>query len=101
MENHKINVAIQLLPLSNNIDKYQIIDEAIALIKNSGLKYVVCPFETVVEGTFNEVMLLITNIKNSALNGQNEELILNLKLHCNSTKSLYIDDKIGKYYDEK
>ena len=97
MENHKINAAIQLFPLSNNIDKYKIIDEAIALIKASGLNYVVCPFETVVEGNFKEVMQLIENIKNTALQGQNEEIILNLKLHCNSKKSLFIDDKIGNY----
>jgi uncharacterized protein YqgV (UPF0045/DUF77 family) len=97
MENHKINAAIQLLPLSNNIDKYKIIDEAIALIKNSGLKYVVCPFETVIEGNYDEVMQLIQHIKNSALKGDSEEIIINLKLHCNSIKSLFIDDKIGQY----
>jgi uncharacterized protein YqgV (UPF0045/DUF77 family) len=95
MENHKINAAIQLLPLSNNIDKYKIIDEAIALIASSGLNYVVCPFETVIEGGFEEVMQLIKKIKNTALQGQNEELILNLKLHCHSSKNLFIDDKIG------
>lgn len=97
MENHKINAAIQLLPLSNNIDQYKIIDEAIALIKNSGLKYVVCPFETVIEGNYDEVVQLIADIKNSALKGDNEEIIINLKLHCNSKKSLFIDDKIGQY----
>lgn len=97
MENHKINAAIQLLPLSNNIDQYKIIDEAIALIKNSGLKYVVCPFETVIEGNYDEVMQLIAHIKNSALKGDSEEIIINLKLHCNSKKSLFIDDKIGQY----
>lgn len=97
MENHKINAAIQLLPLSNNIDKYKIIDEAIALIKNSGLNYVVCPFETVVEGTYYDVMQLIEKIKNNSLQGQSQEIIINLKLHCNSKKSLFIDDKIGFY----
>jgi uncharacterized protein YqgV (UPF0045/DUF77 family) len=51
----------------------------------------------VVEGSFEETMKLIEAIKNSSLKGQNEEIILNLKLHCNSKKSLFIDDKIGKY----
>ena len=97
MENHKINAAIQLLPLSNNMDKYKIIDEAIALIKNSGLNFVVCPFETVIEGNYDEVMQLIAHIKNSALKGDSEEIIINLKLHCNSIKSLFFDDKIGQY----
>jgi uncharacterized protein YqgV (UPF0045/DUF77 family) len=97
MENHKINAAIQLLPLSYHIDKYKIIDDAITVIKNSGLNYVVCPFETVVEGEFNEIMQLIEDIKNCGLQGNNEEIIINLKLHCSSKKSLFIDDKIGAY----
>ena len=97
MENHKINAAIQLLPLSNTSDKYKIIDEAIAIIKASGLTHVVCPFETVVEGGYEEVMQLIARIKNAALSGENQEIIINLKLHCSSVKSLFIDDKIGHY----
>jgi uncharacterized protein YqgV (UPF0045/DUF77 family) len=97
MENHKINAALQLLPLSNNIDKYKIIDKAIDLIKSSGLNYIVCPFETVVEGSFKEVMHLIESIKKSALDGESEEIIINIKLHCSSKRSLFIDDKIGNY----
>lgn len=97
MENHNINAAIQLLPLSNHIDKYMIIDEAINIIKNSGLTHVVCPFETVVEGPYLKVIQLIEDIKNIALQGNSEEIIINLKLHCSSKKSLYIDDKIGQY----
>lgn len=97
MENHKINAAIQLLPLSNNVDKYKIIDKAIECIKNSGLNYIVCPFETVVEGTFNEIVSLIESIRTIGLQYNNEEIIINLKLHCNSKKDLFIDDKIGHY----
>jgi uncharacterized protein YqgV (UPF0045/DUF77 family) len=97
MENHKINAAIQLLPLSNHINKYAIIDGAIAEIKASGLSYLVCPFETVVEGSFDEIMQLIERIKNVGFEQNNEELIINLKLHCHSKKDLFIDDKIGNY----
>ncbi|MFN7294984.1 MAG: thiamine-binding protein [Bacteroidota bacterium] len=49
------------------------------------------------EGNYDEVMQLIAHIKNSALKGDSEEIIINLKLHCNSKKSLFIDDKIGQY----
>lgn len=97
MENYKINAAIQLLPLSNNIDKYAIVDKAIAIIQQSGLNYLVCPFETVIEGSFQEVMQVIEKIKNSGFTEGNNELIINLKLHCSSVKDLYIDDKTGKY----
>ena len=97
MENYKINAAIQLLPLSNNIDKYGIVDKAIAIIQQSGLNYVVCPFETVIEGSFKEVVEVIEKIKNIGFTEGNDELIINLKLHCSGVKDLYIDDKTGKY----
>ena len=51
----KINVAIQLLPMGNDTEKYEIIDQAINLIQKSGLHYLVCPFETVFEGEHNSV----------------------------------------------
>ena len=81
MENNKINAAIQLLPLSNNIDKYKIIDEAISLIHKSGLKYVVCPFETVVEGTYDEIFDLVNKIRTTTLNNGCEELLINIKIN--------------------
>jgi len=58
---------------------------------------VVSPFETVVEGEFKQVMQLIEHIKDLALQGDSEEIIINIKLHCNKQKSLFIEDKIGKY----
>ena len=63
----KVNLAIQVLPFSESEDKYVIIDKAIAVIAESGLKYVVCPFETVVEGTYDEVMEVVQDIKHSCL----------------------------------
>ena len=66
MENLKINVAIQLLPTKCSTDKIELIDKAIACIKASGLKHLVCPFETVVEGTYSEIFKLV-NDKNYCL----------------------------------
>ncbi|MCC6251681.1 MAG: thiamine-binding protein [Bacteroidia bacterium] len=97
MKNLKTNVAIQLLPLGNNINRYAVVDEAIDEIKKSGLNYQVCPFETVVEGRFEEIVTLVENIKNRCLKGENTEIIMNLKLHCHQSKDLHIEDKTGKY----
>ena len=55
-------MAIQLLPTRCTIDKIELIDKAINCIQNSGLKYIVCPFETVVEGTFDEIIKLTNAI---------------------------------------
>ncbi len=94
---NKINLAIQVLPFSVSADKYEIIDKAISLIANSGLKYVVCPFETVVEGEYEEVMKLVSDIKNACLLAGADDLIINMKLHARKDADALIDDKMEKY----
>ena len=96
--NRNINLAIQVLPLGIAKDKaYNIIDEAINCIKNSGVKYLVCPFETVIEGDYESVMKLITELQDVCYKSGAEELLINMKLQRNFTKDVNIDDKIGKY----
>lgn len=96
MDTLKINVAIQLLPTKCSADKIALIDKAIACIKASGLNYLVCPFETVVEGTYTEIFKLVDNIRITTLTNGCEELLINMKLHA-AQKDLFFEDKIVKY----
>lgn len=57
--NYKINVAVQMLPEGKKKEVYDIFDRCIELIAASGLKYRVCPFETIIEGQWDEIMNLI------------------------------------------
>ncbi|MCA0428997.1 MAG: thiamine-binding protein [Bacteroidetes bacterium] len=91
-----INVAIQLLPIKTNLDLIYVVDEAIKLIKESELKHVVCPFETVVEGESKIVYELIEKLQNFILKNYCDEIIMNLKIHA-SKNDLFINDKIEKY----
>ena len=92
----QINAAIQLLPLDAGKNKYELIDEAILLIQNSGLVYKVCPFETVVEGDADKVYALIRAIQDNTLKNGCSELLINIKIHA-ATKDLFIEDKLKKY----
>src|SRR5258708_21075375 len=49
-----VTVGIEVLPLCD--DPYPVVDQAIAAIRATGIKHVVCPMETVVEGTLDECM---------------------------------------------
>ncbi|MEI8280492.1 MAG: thiamine-binding protein [Bacteroidota bacterium] len=96
--NNTVNLAVQVLPLHTTKEEaHRIIDVAIASIHASGLKYVVCPFETVIEGPYDSVMQLLNSMQEACYTAGATELIINMKLHRNITKSLAIDDKIGKY----
>ncbi len=93
----KVNLAIQVLPFTDTADKYEIIDKAIQVIAESGLRYVVCPFETVLEGTYDEVMEVVQDIKHSCLIAGAQDLIINIKLHARKDADAFIDDKLEKY----
>jgi uncharacterized protein YqgV (UPF0045/DUF77 family) len=91
----QINVAIQLLPFGNDAEKYEIIDKAIQLIQKSGLKYIVCPFETVVEGEYATIFELVEKIKTESLK-LCSDVVINLKIHA-ANRDLTFDEKLEKY----
>ena len=97
MENNKINAAIQLLPGGEKDFAYHIVDKAIGVIEKSGLKYRVCPFETVVEGPLQEIMELIRAIRDESFQAGAEDILINLKLQLGKDKDILIHDKMNKY----
>lgn len=97
MDEHLINAAIQLLPGEKKAVSYEIIDKAIELIVNSGLKYRVCPFETIVEGKFSEITSLIEKIRDESFRSGAEDILINLKLQLGKNKDIFIRDKMNKY----
>jgi uncharacterized protein YqgV (UPF0045/DUF77 family) len=95
---HSVNLAIQVLPMRLSKEAaYAIVDVAIEVIQKSGLAYVVCPFETVVEGPYESVMQLLDDIQDACYKAGAPELIINMKLQRSATEDTKIDDKIGKY----
>jgi uncharacterized protein (TIGR00106 family) len=95
--NKQINLAIQVLPRAKNIHPYDLVDKAIEVIKNSGVKYLVCPFETVMEGNYDELMKIVEDIHKACYEAGAEEIICNLKIQSNSSMKVEIDDKMKKY----
>ena len=97
MMDKKINMAIQVLPRSAKMGTYDLVDKAIEAIQISGLKYRVCPFETVVEGYYDEIMKLIKKVHEVIyLNGA-DEMITNIKIQTRYNQDVLIEDKMNKY----
>ena len=49
----KASIALQVLPLSQGIDRIAVIDQVIAYLQVQEVTMVVTPFETVLEGEFD------------------------------------------------
>lgn len=95
---NKVNVSIQLLPLSSNKKQvYQIVDKAIEIIKSNGINHKVCPYETVMEGDYDTIMKIVKEIQLMCLNQNVDDFISNLKIHINKNQDVTIEDKIAKY----
>ena len=64
----KASVAIQVLPAAENSDgAIRIVDEVIAYIKSTGLKCYVGPFETAIEGDYDELMDIVKECQHIAI----------------------------------
>ena len=96
--NHVVNVVIQVLPLGiPKSDAYKIVDAAIGCIQSSALKYRVCPFETVIEGPYSDVMKLLDDVQLACNAAGAEEVIINMKLQRSFIKDVSIGDKMEQY----
>ena len=94
---NRINVAIQVLPEADGKIKYDLIDEAIKAIKQTGLKHEVCPFETVVECNIDDFAGLLEKIHTFCWKAGTEKMLTNLKIQVNFAEDVAIEDKIEKY----
>ena len=50
MHSFTVSASIQIVPIVMDKHPYEWVDEAIAIIQQSGIKYEVGPFATVIEG---------------------------------------------------
>lgn len=96
MKNY-VNIALQVLPKSKTREAYDIVDDAIEIIQQSGLKYQVCPFETVIEGSYDEIMKLVEKVQETCFNKGADELLVYIKLQIRKDCKVTIDDKMKKY----
>lgn len=97
MTENKINLALQVLPQAEGKNSYDLVDVAIKLIQQSGLTYQVCPFETVIEGNFDELMDLVKQIHQELKNNGTEKLMTYIKIQTVFQEDVTIDDKMRKY----
>lgn len=92
-----INASIQLVPIQDADKAMGMIDEAIALIRSSGLAYEVGPFGTTVEGPYDAVMKLIHQINTWMAENSKAEWVLNIQLHIAPEKAVTMQQKTAKH----
>ena len=93
------SVAIQSLPSVMDDDELcRIVDEVIAYIASTGYKYVVGPFETTIEGPYDELMDIVKECQHIAIKAGAPAVAAYIKVSYKPEgEVLSIEKKIGKY----
>jgi len=99
MERPPASLAIQVLPQSVSGDELlEIVDKVIAYIKSTGLKTVVGPFETVIEGDFEKLMEIAAECQRICIREGAAGLLTYMKMAYSPNDGTWsIDEKIAKH----
>jgi len=92
-----VNASIQILPVVQDRHPYEWVDEAIAIIQQSGIKHEVGPFATVLEGTYEEVLAVLNAVNEHLYSRQCNEWITNVQLQIRSKGDITGDEKTAKF----
>ncbi len=91
-----VTASIQVLPIDKNSTALKAIDKAIEVIQSSGIRYMVCPMETVVEGDIETIQIVFNKAIRDALQ-ISDELMVHCKWHISASRNLPMADKLEKY----
>lgn len=92
-----INASIQVVPLTNIEEAFPVIDRAILLIQNSGLKHTVGAFETTIEGEYEAVQTLLRQVQDFC-NAQKEfQFLVYTKYHFCGGEDISSESKTAKF----
>lgn len=97
MHQYIINASIQMVPIVQDRHPYEWVDEAIEVIKSSGIKCEVGPFATVIEGQYEEVMNVINSINEHLQQRDCTEWITNIQIQIRSNGDITSDEKTAKH----
>lgn len=94
------SIAIQVLPnVKNNDELIRVVDEVIKYIKGKNLRTHVGPFETTVEGNYEDLMEIVKECQLIAIKAGASGLMSYIKINYRPKGDLLsIDQKISKYY---
>lgn len=91
-------LSIQILPRTEGGQSViPFVDEAIALIKQSGNPYRVAPLETTIEGELEELLQLVQRIHEKMIELGCPSALSQIKISYNPTQGAAMDKSLEKY----
>lgn len=99
MEQFNASLAIQVLPAVEGEEVIGVVDEVIAYIKSTGLNTFVGPFETTIEGDFDELMDIAKECQKICIRAGAPSVMSYMKVAYNPNVGVWsIDKKVTKHH---
>lgn len=93
------SVAIQVLPSVEGEDVIRIVDEVIAYIKSSGLNTYVSPFETTIEGDYDQLMEIVKECQLICIRAGVPSVMSYVKINYKPDGVWTIEKKVKKHHE--
>lgn len=93
MTNHLISLGIQIVPKSKTHHSYDLVDRAIEVIQQSGVPYVITPFETVMQGTYPQLMEIANRAQQAVLQAGADECLVYFRIHYRKDGNVTFEEK--------
>lgn len=93
------SVAIQVLPSVEGEDVIRIVDEVIAYIKSSGLNTYVGPFETTIEGDYDQLMEIVRECQLICISAGAPSVMSYVKINYKPDGVWTIEKKVKKHHE--
>lgn len=93
------NIGLQVLPMKVGEKEkiYAIVDKAIEVIHDSGVKYQVGALETVMEGELDQLLEIAKKAIQACIDSGAGEVMANIKLQYQPEGGVSMDEKLKKY----
>ncbi|HHW39633.1 MAG TPA: MTH1187 family thiamine-binding protein [Syntrophomonadaceae bacterium] len=90
------NVSLQVIPLVSEGGISPLVDKVIELIRESGVKYLVGPMETTMEGDLHQLLEIVEKAQKLCLEHGAKRVVSVVKIDC-KPGGVTIEEKIEKY----
>ena len=91
-----VNVSLQILPRVRDERLYPVVDKVIELIAQSGVKYIVGPMETTMEGEYDSLMEIVKKAQELCI-AEGATRVLSVVKIDYKPEGVTMDEKVGKY----
>lgn len=93
MTNYDITLGIQIIPKSKKLATYDLVDAAIRVIQASGVKHMITPFETVMEGSYEQLMQISKEAEQAILDAGADECLVYYRIHYRKDSAVTFEEK--------